>query len=98
MAIPSALLLCYSLLMPNVKMYSKKVCPFCVRAKNLFKQKGIEVEEILLDGKFDELAELVAKTGMRTVPQIFIGDHFVGGYTELAELERDGKLDPLLQG
>ena len=82
--------------MSKVRMYSKKVCPFCVRAKNLLNRKGVEIEEIMMDGKFDELAELVAKTGMRTVPQIFIGDHFVGGYQELAELEQKGELDPLL--
>ncbi len=82
--------------MARVKMYSKKICPYCVRAKNLLQQKGVEIEEILMDGRYEELAELVAKTGMRTVPQIFIGDHFVGGYTELAALEREGKLDPLL--
>ncbi len=83
--------------MAQVKMYSKKICPYCVRAKNLLQQKGVEIEEILMDGRYEELAELVAKTGMRTVPQIFIGDHFVGGYTELAALEREGKLDPLLK-
>ena len=82
--------------MSKVRMYSKKVCPFCVRAKNLLNRKGVEIEEIMMDGKFDELAELVAKTGMGTVPQIFIGDHFVGGYQELAELEQKGELDPLL--
>ncbi len=83
--------------MANVKMYSKEICPFCVRAKTLLKNKGVEIEEIMMDGKYDELAELVAKTGMRTVPQIFIGDHFVGGFQELSELESKGELDPLLE-
>ena len=82
--------------MPPVQVYTKSNCPYCVRAKNLLNQKGVAFEEINLDGRERELSELRARTGMRTVPQIFIGDQLVGGYTELAALESTGELDKLL--
>ncbi len=84
--------------MEKVIVYSGSYCPYCVRAKRLLQQKGVAFEEILLDGKDRELIELRERTGHRTIPQIFIGDHFVGGFTELAELESSGKLDELLGG
>ena len=84
--------------MPAVKIYSKRVCPYCVRAKELFRRFGIEFEEILMDGKPDAYAELKERTGWMTVPQIFIGEKFIGGYDELADLDRAGKLDALLRG
>ena len=82
--------------MANVKIYSKTYCPYCDRAKALFKSKGINYEEVMLDDKDDEFAKLKQKTGLMTVPQIFIGEQLVGGYTDLAALEREGKLDPML--
>lgn len=82
--------------MAKVLIYSKTYCPYCDRAKSLFKSKGINYEEIMLDDKDDEFTALKQKTGMMTVPQIFIGDKLVGGYTDLAALEREGKLDPML--
>ena len=82
--------------MANVKIYSKTYCPYCDRAKALFKSKGINYEEVMLDDKDDEFAKLKQKTGLMTVPQIFIGELLVGGYTDLAALEREGKLDPML--
>jgi glutaredoxin 3 len=81
----------------KVTIYSKSYCPYCDRAKALFKGKGVAFDEIMLDDKDDEFAKLKQKTGMMTVPQIFIGDTLVGGYTDLAALEREGKLDPMLQ-
>lgn len=83
--------------MPKVTIYTKGYCPFCDRAKDLFKRKGITYDEISLDGKPEAFTELKMKTGMMTVPQIFIGDQLVGGYQELSALEREAKLDPLLK-
>ncbi len=82
--------------MSKVLIYSKTYCPYCDRAKAMFKSKGIAYEEIMLDDKDDEFAKLKQKTGMMTVPQIFINDTLVGGYSDLATLERDGKLDGML--
>ncbi len=86
------------LIMKKVIVYSGSYCPFCVRAKRLLQQKNVPFEEILLDDQPEELIALREKTGHRTIPQIFIGDHFVGGFTELAELESKGLLDQLLSG
>lgn len=79
-----------------VTIYTWTVCPFCVRAKNLLKNKGIAYEEINLDGKDQELKELQAKTNFRTVPQIFINGKMIGGYTDLAALDQSGELDKML--
>ena len=82
--------------MAKVVIYSKTYCPFCVRAKSLLSDKGVAFEEIMVDSKPELFTELKQKTGMMTVPQIFIDDKLVGGYTELAELDEKGELDPLL--
>lgn len=82
--------------MAKVLIYSKTYCPYCDRAKSLFKSKNVSYEEIMLDDKDDEFTALKQKTGMMTVPQIFINDKLVGGYSDLATLEREGKLDPML--
>lgn len=81
----------------NVTIYTTQVCPFCVRAKQLLEQKGIDYNEIGLDGKAQERAELNKKTGMRTVPQIFIDDELIGGCSELYALESEGRLDAKLR-
>jgi len=81
----------------KVRMYQTDWCPFCRRAEALLRQKGvveIELIEVVLDAK--GRAELEARTGRRTVPQIYIGDTHVGGCDELHALDRAGKLDPLL--
>ncbi|MEK7357059.1 MAG: glutaredoxin 3 [Bdellovibrionota bacterium] len=78
-------------------MYTKGYCPFCDRAKDLFKRKGVSYEEISLDDKPDAFTALKMKTGMMTVPQIFIGDQLVGGYQELSALERESKLAAMLK-
>ncbi len=78
-------------------MYQTDWCPFCRRAEALLRQKGvveIELIDVVLDAK--GRAELQAKTGRRTVPQIYIGDTHVGGCDDLHALDRAGKLDPLL--
>ncbi|NCN40529.1 glutaredoxin 3 [bacterium] len=81
--------------MSRVKVYTTSFCPFCVRAKQLLSSKGIAFEEINLDGKEDELKALKDRTGWRTVPQIFIDDELVGGFTELAEKDSKGELTGL---
>jgi glutaredoxin 3 len=82
----------------SVKVYTTPYCPYCVRAKNLLKQKGIAYEEINLSGKDDELHALKERTGWRTVPQIFINDKLIGGFNELAAMDSSGKLDELVKG
>ncbi|MBA2590411.1 MAG: glutaredoxin 3 [Alphaproteobacteria bacterium] len=83
--------------MKTVRMYTTPICPYCVRAKSLFRKKGVEVEEVDVLMDVEAREEMEAKTGgARSVPQIFVGDTHVGGCDELYALERDGKLDPLL--
>ena len=85
--------------MKKVTIYSTTVCPYCVRAKMLLSNKGVAYEEINV-GNDPKLREAMMEKagGRRTVPQIFIGDHHVGGFDELYELETEGKLDELLKG
>jgi glutaredoxin 3 len=78
--------------MPFVQIYTWSNCPYCVRAKNLLNSKGIAFEEINLDGKDKELKELQTRTGQRTVPQIFIDGKMIGGFSELAQMDAEGKL------
>ncbi len=80
--------------MAKIILYSKDYCPFCVRAKNLLNQKKVSFEEIMVDKDPKLFSELKEKSGMLTVPQIFIDDKLIGGFAELAELESQGKLDP----
>lgn len=83
--------------MPKVLMYSSGTCPFCVRAEMLLKAKGVaEIEKIRVDLDPQQREEMMQRTGRRTVPQIFIAGTYVGGYDDLAALDRSGKLDPLL--
>jgi glutaredoxin 3 len=83
--------------MKPVKIYTTPYCPYCVRAKRLLERKGVRYEEIDVAADDRARTDLAEKTGRRTVPQIFIGEHHVGGSDELYELEQDGKLDALLQ-
>ena len=83
--------------MAKIKIYSKTTCPACVMAKELLTKKGASFEEIIMDNKQEELQELIAKTGMKTVPQIFINDELIGGCSDLLDLDRQNKLDPILQ-
>jgi glutaredoxin 3 len=82
--------------MSEVIMYSSRYCPFCVRAKALLKRKEASVEELLVDGDANKRQEMMTKSGRHTVPQIWIGDLHVGGCDELFLLEKQGKLDQLL--
>ncbi len=80
-------------------MYATGVCPYCVRAEALLKRKGIDaIEKIRIDLDPVRRDEMMQLTGRRTVPQIFIGDYHVGGCDDLYELDREGRLDPILQG
>ena len=83
--------------MTAVKMFTTLVCPYCVRAKALLKQRGVEqIEEIRVDLDPDQRDHMVNLTGRRTVPQIFIGDTHVGGCDDLVALDQRGGLLPLL--
>ena len=82
--------------MAKVVIYTKESCPYCVRAKQLLQGKNVPYEEHNLENKPDELEALKARTKMRTVPQIFINDQLIGGFTELLNLQTSGKLDTLL--
>ena len=83
--------------MQKVKMYTTQVCPYCVRAKMLLKQRGVaDIEEIRVDLNPAERQTMVKITGRRTVPQIFIGDTHVGGCDDLIWLDQQGDLMPLL--
>jgi glutaredoxin 3 len=82
-----------------VLMYTTAVCPFCIRAKQLLKARGVEtIEEIRIDLDPDRRDEMMQKTQRRTVPQIYIGDTHVGGCDDLYALDAAGKLLPLLAG
>jgi glutaredoxin 3 len=83
--------------MAKVVMYSTAVCPYCQRAEMLLKQRGVsEIEKIRIDLDSAQRDQMIAKTGRKTVPQIFIGDRHVGGFDDLAALDREGGLAPLL--
>jgi len=78
-------------------MYSTGVCPFCLMAERLLKSKGVaEIEKIRVDLQPERRDEMIERTGRRTVPQIYVGARHVGGYDDLAALDRAGGLDPLL--
>ncbi|HLS82503.1 MAG TPA: glutaredoxin 3 [Steroidobacter sp.] len=84
---------------PEVVMYSTNWCGYCQRASRLLERKGVTVREIKVDEDPVERARMLERTGgRRTVPQVFIGERHVGGYDELAALDRSGELDRLLAG
>ena len=81
----------------RVRMYSTAVCPFCVMAEKLLRSKGVtEIEKIRIDLDPAARVDMMQRTGRRTVPQIYIGERHVGGYDELAALDRGGALVTLL--
>ena len=83
--------------MSTVTMYSKLTCPYCVQAEHLLNRKGVSnLNKIRVDENPSELEIMIARTGRRSVPQIFIGDTHVGGFDDLVSLDHAGKLDPLL--
>jgi len=83
--------------MADVVMYSTAVCPYCSRAELLLKQRGVtEIKKIRIDQDPAQRDVMIERTGRRTVPQIYIGDTHVGGFDDLAALDREGGLAPLL--
>jgi glutaredoxin 3 len=85
--------------MSDVMMYSTAICPYCVRAEQLLRAKGVaDIAKVRVDLEPARRAEMMQKTGRRTVPQIYIGGVHVGGYDDLVVLDRAGKLQPLLEG
>lgn len=83
--------------MAPIMMYSTAICPFCVRAEQLLRARGVaEIAKVRVDLEPARRQEMMQKTGRRTVPQIYIGDLHVGGYDDLVALDRAGKLEPLL--
>ena len=81
-----------------VVVYSTTYCPYCIRAKMLLKRRGYAFTEIDVTNDRDKRAWLVERTGMRTVPQIFIGDESIGGFDEMADLDRRGELETMVRG
>ncbi|MDO8350208.1 MAG: glutaredoxin 3 [Gallionella sp.] len=83
--------------MAKIVMYTTEVCPYCIRAEQLLQRRGVtEIEKIRVDLQPESRIAMVEKTGRRTVPQIFINGHHVGGYDDLAELDQAGELKALL--
>jgi glutaredoxin 3 len=82
----------------QVVMYATSWCPYCARARALLASKGVAVREIDIDAEPSERAEMIRRSGRRTVPQIFIGEHHVGGSDDLHALDAAGGLDVLLAG
>ncbi|MBX3588492.1 MAG: glutaredoxin 3 [Ramlibacter sp.] len=85
--------------MQTVKMYTTAVCPYCIRAKQILKGRGVEqIEEIRVDMQPEERLKMMEITGRRSVPQIFVGETYVGGCDDLMALDSRGALVPLLNG
>ena len=82
--------------MAKVEMYTTGICPYCHADKQLFKSKGVRYTEIRVDKDPAKRAEMMKRSQRRTVPQIWVGDTHVGGFDEAAALERQGRLDSLL--
>lgn len=83
--------------MAHVIMYSTTVCPYCVAAERLLKERGVEqIEKILIDREPGRREEMMTRTNRRTVPQIYIDDRHIGGFDDLSALDREGGLVPLL--
>ena len=83
---------------PKVTVDTKENCPFCVRAKALLARKGVAFEEVKVEGRDELRTWLVEASGQRTVPQIFVGDRSLGGFTDIDALDKRGALDPALRG
>ena len=83
--------------MPSIRMYATDWCPYCQRAEALLRSKGVTIiDKIDIDRNPERKKEMIAKTGRRTVPQIFIGERHIGGCDDLHALDSVGALDPLL--
>lgn len=84
--------------MPKVVMYVSRFCPYCAMAEKLLRARGVEeIEKIRIDLQPEQRAEMMQRTGQRTVPQIYIGQTHIGGYDDLSKLDRQGELAKLLE-
>ncbi|MFK8014534.1 MAG: glutaredoxin 3 [Gammaproteobacteria bacterium] len=83
---------------PTVTMYATRYCPYCMQAKALLERKGVAYKNIDVQADAAQRDIMIERAGRTSVPQIFVGDHHVGGSDELHALDREGKLDPLLEG
>ena len=83
--------------MKKVVIYSTRICPYCVRAKNFFTKKDIPYEDIMIVQNPEEIKIMMERSKRQSVPQIFIGDYHVGGFDDLIEHDMDGKLEDLLK-
>lgn len=83
--------------MVKVLMYTTAACPYCTKARSLLQRKGIEFDEVAIDRDPSQRERMVARSGRQTVPQIFIGEHHVGGYDDLTMLDATDELEELLQ-
>jgi|TARA_X000000950_G_C13840224_1_gene629895 glutaredoxin 3 len=81
-----------------IEIYTTRVCPYCDQAKALFKEKGLEYTEYLVDSSSEKMSEMLERSQRRTVPQIFIHGHHVGGFDDLKQLVEANRLDDLLKG
>jgi glutaredoxin 3 len=85
--------------MPRISMYCTAWCPYCIAAERLLSAKGVvDIEKIRVDLEPARRAEMMQRSGRRTVPQIYIDDYHVGGFDDLTELDQHGKLEPMLGG
>jgi len=82
--------------MPQIDIYTTRFCPYCVRAKRMLERKGVSYNELPIDTQPGLSEEMIQRSQRTSVPQIFIDDFHVGGFDDMAELDMDGKLDPLL--
>ena len=82
--------------MVRVRVYGTRVCPYCRMAERLLEKKGVQAEKVMVDENHARREEMVRLSGRTSVPQIFIGERHVGGYTDMVELDREGELDALL--
>jgi len=83
--------------MKKVVIYSTRICPYCMRAKNFFEKKNITFDEIRIDQDQAQMQKMIEMSKRQSVPQIFIGDYHVGGFDDLIEHDMDGKLEGLLE-
>jgi glutaredoxin 3 len=83
--------------MAQVTIYTKPYCPYCIRAVELLERKGVDFDEIEAAFDPDKRHEMMRRSGRMTFPQIFIGDHHIGGCDDMMALEREGRLDQLLK-
>jgi len=83
--------------MKKVVIYSTRICPYCMRAKNFFEKKNIAFDEIRIDQDSAQMQKMIEMSKRQSVPQIFIGDYHVGGFDDLIEHDMDGKLEGLLE-